>query len=272
MASATEIFEATFRKFEKRTRLGAADRDAFFSLPFETRVFDAQRYIVREGDRAPSASLILKGLVFRHKLTVEGARQILSLHIPGDFIDLEGAILRVSDHNVQALTNCEVAVIPLTAITDLIDNHPRLAHAMWIDTLIDASVYREWILNVGRRDSRSAMCHLLCEFTRRLEVAGLAQRDGYELPMTQEQLADALGITPVHVNRVLRNLDHEGLVVRDKRFVRVPDWEALRRAAGFNELYHHLEPVAVEPPLGAKVTVKLSDLPTSEFAAVPTGR
>lgn len=257
MASAPEIFEATYRKYEKRVALSEADREAFFALPFEVRIFDAHRHLAREGDRAPCATLMLNGLVFRHKMTVEGARQILSLHIPGDFIDLEGALLSVSDHNVQALTRCEAALIPRAAIIDLIDNHARLARAIWVDTLIDASVYREWILNVGRRDSRTAMCHLLCEFTRRLEVGGLAQREGYELPMTQEQLADALGITPVHVNRVLRDLANEGLVVRDKRFVRVPDWDALRKAAGFNELYLHLGQMAVEPPVGAHATVKL---------------
>ena len=258
MALALEILEATYRKYEKRAPLGEADRKAFFSLPHETRTFDPHRYLAREGDRAPSATLILNGLVFRHKMTVEGARQILSLHITGDFIDLEGSLLEVCDHNVQALTRCEAALIPRAAIIDLIDNHARLARAMWIDTLIDASVYREWILNVGRRDSRTAMCHLLCEFTRRLEVGGLAQRAGYELPMTQEQLADALGITPVHVNRVLRDLAREGLVERDKRFVRVPDWEALRKAAGFNELYLHLGQTAVEPPVGAHATVKFA--------------
>lgn len=249
MTSASEIFERTYRKFTQRTPLDESDREAFFSLPFETRTYEQHRYISREGDKAPGATLILDGLAYRHKVTVEGARQILSLHIPGDFVDLEGALLTVADHNVQALTKCNVAVIPRAAVINLIDTHARLAHAMWVDTLVDASIYREWITNVGRRDAQSAMCHLLCEFTRRLEVAGIAHRDGYDLPMTQEQLADALGVTPVHVNRVLRDLDAQGLIVRDKRFVRVPNWEALRKAAGFNELYLHLNQVAVQPPV-----------------------
>jgi DNA-binding Lrp family transcriptional regulator len=99
------------------------------------------------------------------------------------------------------------------------------------------------------------MCHLLCEFSRRLEAAGLADANGYELPMTQEQLADALGITPVHVNRILRELDREELVVRNKRFVRVPNWEELRRAGGFNELYLHLNQVVpIAPEIAAQPT------------------
>lgn len=257
MASVAEIFEPTFRKFQKRARLDESDREAFFALPYEVRTFEPHRYLIREGDRAPAATMILNGLAYRHKVTVEGARQILSLHIPGDFVDLEGALLTVSDNNVQALTRCEVALIPRAAIIELIDNHARLGHAMWIDTLIDGSIYREWILNVGRRDALVAMCHLLCEFTRRLEVAGMAHREGYDLPMTQEQLADALGITPVHVNRILRDLDERGLIIRDKRFVRVPDWGALRAVAGFNELYLHLDQVEVTPPVGSTATVKL---------------
>jgi CRP-like cAMP-binding protein len=249
MTSVSEVFERTYAKFARRTRLDESDRAAFFALPFELRHYEQHRYISREGDRGPGATLIVAGLAYRHKITVEGGRQILSLHIPGDFVDLEGALLSVSDHNVQALTACEVAVIPRDAIIALVDEHARLAHAMWVDTLVDASIYREWIVNVGRRDSYSAMCHLLCEFTRRLEVAGLAKREGYDLPMNQEQLADAIGVTPVHVNRVLRELDRNGLIIRDKRFIRVPNWEALRKAAGFNELYLHLDQVAVEPPV-----------------------
>jgi CRP-like cAMP-binding protein len=257
MTSASPIFERTFRKFAQRAALDESDRAAFFSLPFELRTYDQHRYIAREGDRGPGATLILDGLAYRHKVTVEGARQILSLHIPGDFVDLEGTLLTVSDHNVQALTRCEVATIPRAAIVDLIDTHARLAHAMWVDTLVDASIYREWITNVGRRDAHAAMCHLLCEFTRRLEVAGLAHRDGYDLPMTQEQLADALGVTPVHVNRVLRELEAQGLIIRDKRFVRVPNWEALRTAAGFNELYLHLNQVAMQPPVAETATLNI---------------
>jgi CRP-like cAMP-binding protein len=136
-----------------------------------------------------------------------------------------------------------MAFVSRAAIQDLIAAHPRIAYAMWIDTLIDGSVFREWVVNVGRRDARSRLAHLLCEFARRLEVAGLAEEYGYELPMTQEQLADALGLTPVHVNRVLKSLEAGGLIERNKRFVRIPEWEALRRVGGFSEIYLHLDQV-----------------------------
>lgn len=249
MDSGRQLLQPTVRKYVQRAALDERDRDALFNLPFELRTVEANRTIVREGDRPLVANLILNGLAFRHKLTVEGARQILSVHVPGDLVDINGLLLRRADHNVQALTMCTIAAVPRDAILALLDDHPRIARAMWIDTLIDASIYREWIVNVGRRDSRAALCHLLCEFARRLEAAGLADSAGYELPMTQEQLADALGITPVHVNRLLRDLDREGMIVRDRRLVRVPNWEALRKAGGFSELYLHLDQYPVPAAL-----------------------
>ena len=129
--------------------------------------------------------------------------------------------------------------------------------AMWVDTLIDASIFREWVVNVGRRDARSRIAHLLCEFARRLEAAGLGEDNGYELPMTQEQLADATGLTPVHVNRTLQRLARDGLIVRDKRHIGFPNWEALRRAGGFSETYLHLEQMSAgaPPPFRARPDV-----------------
>jgi CRP-like cAMP-binding protein len=244
-AKVAHILDRMVRKFEMRANLDETDRAALYRLPFEIRDVPANRYIAREGDRPPGATLIISGLAYRHKVTVDGARQILSVHIPGDFVDLEGSLLRIADHNVQSLTQCEIAIVPRAALVRLIEQHAKLAHAMWVDTLIDGSIFREWIVNVGRRDARAGMCHLLCEFARRLKAAGMAEDGGYELPMTQEQLADALGITPVHVNRVLRDLDREGLIVRNKRFLRVPSWEALRKVAGFNENYLHLDQAAL---------------------------
>jgi CRP-like cAMP-binding protein len=239
------------RKFATRAPLNEQDKQALLDLPYQTRWIEAGRYIVREGDHPPGVALILSGLAYRHKITFDGTRQILSVHIPGDFVDLEGAILRVADHNVQALTRCEIAVVPREAIIALVDEHPRVGRAIWVDTLIDGSIFREWIVNVGRRNARSAMCHLLCEFARRLEAAGLAEEYAYELPMSQEQLADALGITPVHVNRTLRDLDREGLIEREKRHIRIPDWEKLRQIGGFNELYLHLDQNGTHKPFAA---------------------
>ena len=124
----------------------------------------------------------------------------------------------------------------------LILQRPAIGRALWIDALVDASIYREWVLNVGRRDARQRIAHLLCEFTLRTEVAGLLDGDGgCDLPMTQEQLGDATGLTSVHVNRTLKALEADGLIRRDKRHVSIADWDAMRHAADFSALYLHLD-------------------------------
>ena len=253
MTSPDNVFTLMLRKFEMRAPLDEEDRRALLALPRHLRTVDPGAYMVREGQMPDRSCLILSGFAYRHKLTVEGKRQIISVHIPGDFVDLDGALLNISDHNVQALTRCEVACVPRQAMRDLIASHPRVAMAMWVDSLIDSSIFREWVVNVGRRDARARVAHLLCEIARRLEVAGLADENGYELPMTQEQLADATGLTPVHINRVLKTLDREGLIRREKRFIAIPDSAQLRHVAGFSDVYLHLDQVAqgVGEPLAA---------------------
>jgi CRP-like cAMP-binding protein len=238
------VLQRMTRKFARRASLDEGDKQALMALPFTRRIVEAGRYIVREGDLTQESVLLISGFAFRHKMTADGERQIVSIHIPGDFVDLEGALLKVADHSVQALTRAEIATIPRERIIALIDSHPRVGRAMWIDTLVDGSIYREWVMNVGRRQAKERIGHLLCEFARRLEIAGLGDTSGYELPMTQEQLADATGLTSVHVNRTLKALEAEGLIVRNKRFIKIPDWERLRDLSGFNELYLHLDQAA----------------------------
>jgi CRP-like cAMP-binding protein len=238
------MVDRMIRKFERRAPLDDGDRAALRALPFERRHFEPGRYLVREGMVVEASTLIMSGYAFRHKLTADGDRQIVSIHIAGDFIDLEGSLLTIADHNVQALTRTEVALVPVREVIKMIDAHPRVGRAMWLDTLVDASIYREWVLNVGRRPALKRIAHLLCEFARRLEVAGLGTKDGYQFPMTQEQLADAVGLTPVHVNRTLKQLEAQDLIVRHKRFIEIPDWERLRTASDFNELYLHLDLLA----------------------------
>ena len=238
--------EQMLRKVEARSELAPGDRQALLALPFTRRTLEASSYIIRQGERPESSCLLLSGFAYRQKLTDGGARQILSVNIPGDFIDLEGALLNVADHNVQALSRCEVAIIPRRAIRELLASHARIAMAFWVDTLIDSSIFREWIVNVGRRDARTRISHLLCEFGRRLELVGLAEDYRYELPMTQEQLADATGLTAVHVNRTLRAMEQEGLISRQRRFIAIPHWEKLRDVGDFNETYLHVDQLGTE--------------------------
>ena len=189
-----------FRKLSLWMRLDDEDKRAVLSLPHTVKRVGAQQYIVRDGEKPIHSCLLLGGFAYRHKVTGEGGRQIMSIHMKGDVVDLQNSLLRRSDHNVQALTNIEVAFIPVEAVQALAFNRPQVGKAMWYETLVDASIFREWTLNVGRRSATARTAHMLCEFAMRLEMAGLGEQCAYELPMTQEQLADALGLTPVHVN------------------------------------------------------------------------
>ncbi|HEV2080281.1 MAG TPA: Crp/Fnr family transcriptional regulator [Allosphingosinicella sp.] len=240
MNAETSPLTPMLRKLGYWAEFSEEDRDALLALPHTLKSIEPQGFVVREGDKPTHSCLVLSGYLYRHKIVAHGARQIIALQMSGDLVDLQNSLLRVADHSVQALTRCEVAYIPSDAIREIAFTHPRIGMAMWYDTLVDGSMFREWIANVGRRDAKTRIAHLLCEFTLRLEAAGLAEKNSYELPMTQEQLADATGLTPVHVNRTLRALDEEGLIVRDRRSVTVDDWKRLAEAGDFQSTYLHL--------------------------------
>jgi len=221
--------------------LAPADQAAVLALPHSLRSLRAHEFIVREDDKPTHSCLLLSGYAFRHKVAGNGGRQIFSIHMKGDVVDLHNSILRRADHNVQALTPITVALIPVEAIREIVRCHPQVGQAMWYETLVDAAIFREWTLNVGRRDARARTAHLLCEFALRLKVAGLGEQTDFELPMTQEQLADALALTSVHINRTLKALAADGLIERKKRSVRIADFDRLARVGDFDSGYLHLD-------------------------------
>jgi len=227
---------------DARQVLVADPRDAVLSLPYTLRTLEAATYTVREADVPEHCAVLVSGFAYRQKLAGDGSRQIVALHIPGDALDFQNLFLDVSDHSVQMLTRAEVAFLTMRDLQLLARERPAVAHAILVKILVEASIFREWVLNVGRRDSRTRIVHLLCELGVRLDAEGLADDYGYELPMTQEQLADAVGLTPVHVNRTLKALEAEGLIVRSKRSISFPDWKRLRNVGDFNQRYLHLEP------------------------------
>ena len=235
------MLEPMVQKLAYRVKLGAADREAILALPFQHKVIERSQFIVRERELATHSCLMLSGYSIRSKLTGEGARQIVAIHIKGEMVDLQNSLLGTADHSVQALTACKVAYIPREAIVRLAAERPAVGRAMWIDTLVDGSIFREWIMNVGRRNARTRVAHLLCEFSLRLKLAGLGSGNGYELPMTQEQLADATGLTPVHVNRTMKALEAEALIERvSPRAIQIGDWRKLSEAGDFDSNYLHL--------------------------------
>jgi CRP-like cAMP-binding protein len=226
------------------------DRVSLLDLPYASRFFEAGSYLLRDGDTPDQCGMLVSGLAYRHKISVEGLRQIVSIHIPGEIYDLQQLHLATADNNVQALTRCEVVTISHKALRRLAAERPSVAHALIVTTIVELSMSREWLLSIGRRDARTRIAHLLCEFAFRFDKHGLPPGQAYELPTTQEQLGDILGLTAVHVNRILKGLVDDGLIVHSKRGVSIPDWEVLVAEAGFNSRYLHMNPpdATVQPP------------------------
>lgn len=222
--------------------LSDAARDAILGLPFQLKAYESGAYLVREGDRPTMCAMLVTGFAYRQKETNDGQRQIVSIHIPGEMLDLQQLSLAVADHSVQMLTRGQAAVIEQGHIRRLLASNLEVSDAIFRAVLIEGSIFREWVLNVGRRDARTRMAHLLCEFALRMEYAGYAGGDdGFELPISQEQLADAVGLTPVHVNRTLKALEATGLITRNKRIISFPSWQRMRDVADFNQRYLHLD-------------------------------
>lgn len=229
------------RKLEYWVDFGPEDRAALLALPHSVRPVEQHQYLVRERDRALHSYVMLGGFSVRHKIVGSGNRQIVSIHMTGDVVDLQNSLLGHADHSVQMLTSGQVAMIPREEIIQLAFERPAIGRAMWIDTLVDASIFREWIANVGQRPARTRIAHLLCEFALRLKVAGLGEHTNYELPMTQEQLADATGMTAVHVNRTIKGLEADRLIERSSpRSITIGDWKKLSDVGDFDSNYLHL--------------------------------
>ena len=221
-------------------RLSEEERSALHAVPMQIAHIDAYQDIVREGDRPSRCFALLEGFVSIYKSTPTGKRQVLAYHVPGDVPDLQSLHLKVLDNSISTIGPCRIGFVQHNAIRALFQAHPPIAAACWRMTLIDAALVREWMLNIGRREAYARMAHLFCELITRLDAVGLAPDRTCPLPMTQPELADALGITPVHVNRTLGDLRDAGLITLRKRRLTVHDWDGLATAAEFDPTYLHL--------------------------------
>jgi CRP-like cAMP-binding protein len=238
--SSTPILSPFLKKLQLWRELSDEEQQAVLALPHKVEEVLPSRYLVREGDLPTHSCLLVDGFAFRQKVLVDGSRSICAVHMKGDMVDLQNALLGTADHSVQTLTRATVAFIPRDEVVRLAFRYPNVGMAMWYDTLVDGSIFREWIANIARRDAMARLAHLLCEFGLRLEAIELGDRLSFELPMTQEQLADATGLTSVHVNRTLKELEGQGLIDRTKKFVAIADWRRMEVVGGFNDTYLHL--------------------------------
>ena len=188
------------------------ERQALANLPMQVAVIKEGQDIVRAGDQPSRSCLLLSGFACVYKLTGAGKRQIVGFNIPGDMPDLQSLHLDILDNSVSTLTQCRVGFITHEALRDLCERYPRLAAAFWRSTLVDAAIFREWVMNVGQRDAYSRMAHVFCELIVRLRAVGLVEDDACNLPITQAEFADAIGVSTVHVNRVLQEMRAHGLI------------------------------------------------------------
>ena len=234
-----DSFNALFRRWQRSVPLTDDDKRAVRALPWSHKAYARDAYLVREGQPTKVCTVLIDGFAFRQKLVTDGARQIISIHIPGELLDIQNCLLGIADHNVQALNRCTVGVIPKDSLVRLTEERPNVRRAIWLDSLIDSSIFREWVVNLGRRDARGRIAHLLCEFADRLQASGMMNGAGYDFPITQEQIADATGLTPVHTNRTLQSLRRDGVISLNSASLVIHDWDALREIGDFNERYLH---------------------------------
>lgn len=228
-------------RLEAYTRLSREDRVAVERVGRSQREIAARRDLTREGDVPRYVHLVLEGWACRYKTLPDGRRQIVGFFVPGDFCDLNVYILKAMDHSIGAITRLRVADISRDEMDQLTGGHPRITQALWWAELVNASIQREWTLNVGQRSAYERIAHLLVEMFLRLECVGLTRGQSCDFPLTQTDLADATGLTAVHVNRTLQELRRAGLIVLQGRTLTIPDLDSLKNAGLFNSNYLHLE-------------------------------
>jgi CRP-like cAMP-binding protein len=231
--------EKLIRKLESIGFLSDDEKSAVYRIPMQVRRMPARYDIARDGDEPSRSFLLLSGLVCRYKLVRKGKRQIFSFHTPGDIPDLQSLHLNKMDHSLCTLSKSTVAYIAHGDLHQIIGAFPRLGALFWRDTLIDAAIFREWMLGLGRRTGHQRIAHLLCEMSFRFKAIGLTHGHNYIFPVTQSDLADALGLTMVHVNRVLRSLREDKIVTIEREKVLIYDWERLIELADFETSYLH---------------------------------
>jgi CRP-like cAMP-binding protein len=230
------------RKLEHFVRLSPSDRDIIGRATAErVREFGPRVDIVREGDKPNDVHLVLSGWACRYKQLEDGRRQIMSFFLPGDICDLNIFILKEMDHSIGTITAVTIADLSREFFDEIGAGHPRIAAAFWWGSLVDSAIQREWVINLGQRTAFERMAHLLCEIFFRLRLTGLTKRDACDFPLTQADLAEATGLSKVHVNRTLQELRSASLIVLKGKTLVVPDLGRLTRAGLFNANYLHMD-------------------------------
>ncbi|MBT9370941.1 Crp/Fnr family transcriptional regulator [Rhizobium sp. CSW-27] len=225
---------------EQRDRLSDAEKASLRAILTRERRVAAQEDIVMEGDRPTTSSLLLEGFAARYNMTGEGQRQLTSLHVPGEFIDLHAFLAKTMDHGIVALSPCRIAMAEHSAMRDITERTPHVARLLWLDTLIQGAISRQWIVAMGRRSRAAHLSQIICELYMRLQIVDQIEDDSFHFPLSQLQMADIMGLSLVHMNRVIQELRAAGFISWTRERIAIHDWERLKAFAGFDPTYLHL--------------------------------
>jgi CRP-like cAMP-binding protein len=230
-----------FLRCRRRNELSGEEKQALEDAVSQLRPYGARSVIARENVALHESNLLVEGMVGRYMTARNGEQQLVAVHVVGDFLDLHGFPLKQLDHNVVAITPVKLAMVPHGNLLKLTSTHPHLMRLLWFSTLLDAAIHREWIFKLGRLDAIGRVAHFFCEMNVRLKIVGLSDGLSFDLPMTQSDLADACGLTSVHVNRVLRQLREGKLLTFTKSHAVILDLAGLSRTGEFDPTYLYLD-------------------------------
>lgn len=235
-----ELLQPFFRKIMWRDKIGVEEQSAIVAAAAERLDFAPGEDLVLEGQRPYRSMLVTTGFTCRYRMVADGERQVTAIHIGGDFVDLHSFLLKEMDHSVGALTACSVITFPHERLVKVTERYPHLTRLLWLLTLLDGAAHREWLVGMGRLSAAQRTGHLICEVYVRLRAVGLAEGHSFAFPITQAVMADAVGISTVHINRVLQELRQDDLIAWDRGVLDIRNWDSLAAMAQFDDRYLHL--------------------------------
>jgi CRP-like cAMP-binding protein len=232
---------ALIRKLEQFDRLSDAERQLLEQAAIRQRAVAKGEDLVREGDRPSESLFLITGFAARYNLLRKGKRQITALHVPGDFVDLHSFLVKKMDHGVMAITACTLGVVPHDALRAITETQPHLTRLLGLNIAVDAAIHRQWIVTIGRQSALEHAAHLFCEMFLRLQAVGLTEDDSFKFPLTQAELGDTLGLSTVHVNRIIQELRADGLITWRGETVVITNWPRLQQIADFDPTFLSLD-------------------------------
>lgn len=235
------LIEKHLLKLRARDEVSAEEVEVIRSLISNTVEVPAHQTFIHAGREVSDSTLLIEGWMARAKDLRSGQRQLTELQLAGDFVDLHGFTLKRLDHDIVTVTRCLVGLVPHERLKTMTERHPHLTRLYWLMTNIDAAIQREWTLSLGRRTALQRVAQLFCELRLRLQLTGDVEGNSYDFPLTQTELAEFVGLTPVHVNRTVQELRRSGLLELGRRRVTILDVEALESVAEFDRCYLNLE-------------------------------